>query len=201
MNALLNDFPEAIDVSGQIIDIDYSYRNCINIMLAWEDKGLTDEEKVNITINNLYEIEISEIIDINTAIEKAIMFLNCGEESEGSKKKPKKRVYSFDKDSKYIYSAVDGVLNNSISKGVDIHWWLFCMAFMEIPETCTLSKIISLRSKKNEGKLSKEEKKIYKEMIDTLELDVEPVAELSEEQQKNLENFQKLLGGAKVEAE
>jgi len=194
MNVLTNEFPEAIKVGDQILNVDFDCRNCIRIILAWEDEALTEQEKAYITLNRLYEDDIENIENIDLALEKALKFLNCGEESDEASTKPKKRVYSFDKDSKFIYTAIDSVLDGRLSEGKTIHWWLFCMAFMEIPEDCMLSKIINLRTKKNKGKLSKDELRIYKDMIDILELEVDKESIMSDEELKNMEEFKKALG-------
>lgn len=205
MNVLISDFPEAIDVGGQIIDIDFDYKNCIQIILAWEDKLLTIEEKAFITLSNLYLIDLKEIENPQLAVEKAIKFLNCGEYvdpgDEDEKIAPKKRVYSFEKDSKFVFTAVDSVLDGKLSENKDVHWWVFSMAFMEIPEDCMLSKIISLRTQKNKGKMSKEEKKFYNDNRDIMELDIDPNSILNKEQEESLDTFMKLLNGEAEVAE
>lgn len=198
MNVLLQDFPEAIAVGEQILDIDYDYRNCIRIITAWEDEYLTNEEKIYITLDLLYNIENDEIEDKELAFEKACLFLNSGEQNEATNDKPKKRVYSFEKDNKYVYSAIDGVLDGRLSDNKPVHWWLFGMAFMEIPESCMLSKIIYLRTQKNKGKLTAEEKKMYKENIEIFEIDPNPETVLTEVECETLGGFMDALkGGAK----
>jgi len=196
MNLLLNTFPIQAEISGRIIPINWGYRASIDIMLVWEDKLLTNQEKAYLTVALLYDCEMDEIPDYEVAFKKALLFLDLGEEPEEIqtvKTKPKPRVYSFEKDHKYIFTAIDHVLDGRLSKGEEIHWWEFAMAFMEIPESCTLSRIIDLRNKKNKGKLSKEEKAIYLEMIDIMELEPPQESLLNEEEQKNAERFIKLL--------
>ena len=69
--------------------------------MAYEDQELTIQEKHFIMLSLLYD-HIPQ--DIEKGILQGIKFLNCGEESKDDNYKP--RVYSFKKDSKFIYSAV-----------------------------------------------------------------------------------------------
>lgn len=197
MNLLTQDLPVKIDVDGEIINIDYDYKNCVQIILAWEDKGLTAHEKMIITVDRLYETVPK---NIEVALKKAMLFLNVGEEQdelENELKTPKPRVYSFEKDSKYLFSAIDQVLNGKLSEGKPVHWWVFSLAFMEIPESCLMSRIIYLRTQKNKGKLSKEEKAQWKEMRELLEMEVPEEALIDEKGKENVNNFFELMKQAK----
>ena len=78
MNILTSSLPTKIMVNDNIYDINYDYRTVINILLAFEDSELTQEEKVFIMIENLYKTEIPQE-DIEEAISKAIKFIVCGE--------------------------------------------------------------------------------------------------------------------------
>lgn len=53
MNILTSSLPTKIMVNDNIYDINYDYRTVINILLAFEDSELTQEEKVFIMIENL----------------------------------------------------------------------------------------------------------------------------------------------------
>lgn len=189
MNLLTENLPDKIDVEGEIIEIDTDYRNCLMIILAWEDKELTTHEKISITIDRLYN---KKPRNIEIALQKAMLFLNCGEECKENKRQ-EKRIYSFEKDNKYIYSAVDKVLEGKLSEGKKIHWWIFYMAFMELPEDCMFSKIIYLRNQKKKGKLTKDERKIYSQMRDILELETPKQSIMTEKEQENYDRFLKLV--------
>jgi len=198
MNLLINNFPEAIKVDGDIFDVNYNYKDCIEIMIALEDRYLTNNEKANIVVDFLYEERPTNMV---VALEQALKFLYCGEvgeESTTTQGKSKPKVYSFTKDNKYIYSAVDDVLNGKLSDNKPVHWWLFMLALSEISEKSMLSKIIDLRLKKHKGKLSKEEHSIYNNLRDILELEIPEENKLSSKEEENANAFDRLLkAGAK----
>lgn len=176
MNLLTDSLPTQLRVDGVVYDIDYDYRNILKIYEIWSDDELMTSEKAELTLEYLYD-KIPD--DHQLAYDKALLFLDLGNEpvtdvESGPKDKPKKvnaKLYDFKKDSKYIFMAVDRVLNGKLSKGEPVHWWLFMMAFMEMPENSMMCKIITLRSQKAKGTLNKEQKKTYIEMYDILSLD------------------------------
>lgn len=197
MNVLLDSLPTAADINGTIVEFNTNYKVALKVLTALDDPLLTHKEKAYIVIKLLYKSP-ENIPDFTVAYEKAITFLNAGYEPDDSLtpvKKTKKKLYSFEQDAKYIYMAIDRVLDGAISRGDQVHWWVFSLAFNEIPEDCTLSRIISLRSKKARGKLSKEEKRVYKEMRDILDLDehLPEAVKLTEEQEANQNEFLKEL--------
>ena len=59
---------------------------------------------------------------------------------------------------------------------------------MDIPDNCTFSNIVNFRQKKNKGKLTKEEKKVYLESVEVLDLDYEP-EEITEEESEFMKAF------------
>lgn len=188
MNALLNKFPTKIRIDDTDYEINTDYRNCLKIILAFEDDELTIEEQYFIMLNLLYK-EMPENIEL--AIEKAILFLNCGEEYEVS---DSKRTYSFNKDSKYIYSAMNQTHNIDLESIEYLHWWKFVFLFMDVDKDCTFSYITSLRYKKNNGKLDNYDKKIWVEMREIVDLDYS--CEDEEESE-----FMKLLNGGDADAQ
>lgn len=188
MNALLNKFPTKIRIDNTNYEINSDYRNCLKIILAFEDDELTIEEQYFIMLNLLYK-EMPENIEL--AIEKAILFLNCGEEYEVS---DSKRTYSFNKDSKYIYSAMNQTHNIDLESIEYLHWWKFVFLFMDVDKDCTFSYITSLRYKKNNGKLDNYDKKIWVEMGEIVDLDYS-----SEDEEES--EFMKLLNGGDADAQ
>lgn len=184
MNPLIDKFPTKIKLDDEILSINTDFRNCLKIILAFEDENLTTEEKYYIMLMRLYgKIPNNQ----EEAIKKAILFLDCGED-KSLKNEDKPRLYSFSKDAKYIYSAIE-----MSSLGIDLenveylHWWKFYYKFFDIKEGTTFSNIISLRDKRNKGKLTKEEKKVF---IDSKEiLDLEYSNEPSEEESKFMKLF------------
>ena len=107
MNILLNKFPTKIKVGKEICDIDSDFRNCLRIIMAYEDTDLTISEQYYIMLKRLYKTIPN---DIEEAIKKGILFLNCGKDNDDISDNTK-RVYRFDKDAEYDYSAINQTHN------------------------------------------------------------------------------------------
>lgn len=183
MNPLIDKFSTRIKIDNEIFDINTDFRNCLKIILAFEDENLTIEEKYYIMLKRLYGF-IPD--NQEEAIKKAILFLDCGEKNTADEDKP--RIYSFSKDAKYIYSAIEVSTPNLDLENIEyLHWWKFYYKFFDIKEGTTFSNIISLRDKKNRGKLSKEEKILFINSKEILDLDYD--SEPSEEESKFMNLF------------
>ncbi len=191
MNILVDRLPTKVHISGEDYSADTDFRTALSIILAFEDMDLTREEKCMIMLDLFYIDHPKE--DIKGAIDMAIKFLNCGEsdsDSVGGNPAPPRRLYSFEKDAKYIYSAIKQ------SHGVDLeavdylHWWKFCYMFADLREDCFFHKMIYLRKQKQIGKLSKEEAQAYAQMKDVLDLPKQYTTEELEE----MEEVKRILG-------
>lgn len=187
MSILLNGLPYTIEIDGEGYGINADYKTCLTIIMAFEDSELTKAEKMNLLLQLLYKTVPQ---NIETAIKKGVLFLNCGDEDDNGSSNNASRLYSFAHDDKYIFSGIDRVLNGRLSKGEFVHWWEFVMAFMELPEDCTMSKIIYFRSRYAKNKLTKEERKIYAENRDLFELP----QKLTADEQAAHDEFMSLLG-------
>lgn len=200
MNVLVNEFPIKVKLDGKIYELNTDFRLGLNIMLLYEDKSLNNYEKTDIMLELLYKEEIPiELREI--AIEKAMLFLNAGDNQKSNNSeecdiKPK-RVYSFTKDAKYIYSAIKK------SHGVDLenieylHWWKFVYYFFDLDEKSFFSQMIYLRNQRNKGKLTKEEKIVYAKLEDILEL--EDNEQYTDEEQEAINKFINRLEKSKNE--
>lgn len=183
---LTDGLPTAIEVDGIEYDINADYQTGIKIIMAFEDTELTQYEKCMILIELLYK---ETPHNLNEAVKQGIRFLDCGGNSQGSGEGDGIRKYSFTQDDKYIYRAVDGVLQGRLSRGDFVHWWEFVLAFMELPEECFISRLIYLRTQKAKGKLSKEERELYYKIKDIVDLK----EEYSIEEQKQINEFMELM--------
>lgn len=169
MNVLTDKFPTKIKVNDKILRINSDFRNCIKIIQAFEDEELFDEEKYLILIKRLYVDEVEEK-DYEEAIIKGIKFLDLGEENkEGNNNN--KRLYSFIKDDNYIYTGIRQSHNIDLNSIDYLHWWNFVYLFLDIGQDCMFNQLIYYRQRKNEGKLTKDERKVYLSMRKILDLD------------------------------
>jgi hypothetical protein len=188
---LIEGLPDAISIGNEIYDINSDYQTSLKIITAFEDNELTQHEKCMVLVQLLYKEQPE---DVKEAVLQGVKFLDCGEDrSDGDDQTHEEvtRKYSFKQDDRYIFAAVDKVLNGRLSSGEFVHWWEFVMAFMELPEKCMMSRLIYLRTQKAKGKLSKEEKELYLSMKDIVDLQ----DEFSSEEQKEIDEFMRLLKG------
>lgn len=170
MNVLTDKFPTKIKVNNKILKINSDFRNCIKIIQAFEDDDLFDEEKYLILIKTLYIDEV-DTEDIEEAIIKGIKFLDLGEENNDNDSSASKRLYSFIKDDNYIYTGIRQSHNIDLNSIEYLHWWNFVYLFLDIGQDCMFNQLIYYRQRKNEGKLTKDEKKVYISMRKILDLD------------------------------
>lgn len=191
MNVLTDKFPTKTIIDGKEYNLNTDFRTCLNIILAFEDEELLEWDKVDIMLENLYGVEnIPENID--EAIKKAVLFLDCGETDEQQKVgKISSRLYSFSKDAKYIYSAIKQTHNIDLENIEYLHWWKFVYLFLDLDKDCFFCKMLDLRNKKAKHKLNKDEKKMYIELYDILELNNK--REFTEEEQKEIDEFMQLI--------
>lgn len=186
MNVLTDKFPTKINVNNKVLRINSDFRNCIKIIEAFEDDELFDEEKYLILIKRLYIDEVKEE-DLEQAIIKGIKFLDLGEENENNEENVK-RLYSFSKDDSYIYTGIRQSHNIDLNSIEYLHWWNFVYLFLDIGQDCMFNQLVYYRKRKNEGKLTKDEKKVYISMIKILDLDYEEENEEDDEFMRQLNN-------------
>lgn len=188
MNILTGQLPTAVEIDGIVYDLNSDFRTCLSIILAFEDQELTNYEKQIVMLNLLYK-EIPG--NSQEACRLGVKFLDCGDDQEdkGAHDDVTGRLYSFEKDAKYIYSAIKQ------SHGVDLetvnylHWWKFSYMFLDLREDCFFHRLIHLRRQKKLGKLTKEERELYYRIQDIVDL-----SEVrTNEEQKVADEFMKLL--------
>ena len=197
INVLIDKLPTKTIIDGKEYNLKTDFRNCLKVIMAFEDEELTGSEKAVIMLQLLYE-EIPENLD--EAVKKAILFLDCGEQEEDKKvgsQKSSNRLYSFSKDAKYIYSAIKQTHGIDLENVEYLHWWKFVYLFLDLNPDCFFCKIMDLRNKKRKGTLSKEEKKVYMQLFDIVNLDQKP--QFTEEEQKEIDDFMDALASAEIE--
>ncbi|MNV65527.1 Bacteriophage Gp15 protein [compost metagenome] len=128
------------------------------------------------------------------AVDKALFFLDCGDDKDLSKKAQSSdsyRIYSFTKDAKYIYSAIKQTHDIDLESVEYMHWWKFVYLFLDLNKDCFFSQMLQLRDKKRRGKLTKDEKVLYEKLRNVLE--IEQNSEFTEEEQSQIDKFNALL--------
>jgi hypothetical protein len=165
MNILVDELPEDVEINGSTYLLVTDFRNCIKILLAFEDNELTGYEKQLVLVTRLYK-EIPE--DIGAAVEKGMWFLDCGSE-RSEEEVTGHRLYSFSKDAGFIFAAFRQTHGIDLETA-QLHWWKFITLFMDLGPDTTFNSLVSLRKKLVTGKATKEEKEAARDMGDVLEV-------------------------------
>lgn len=171
MNILLDALPKSVSVHGRQYKVRTSFRDCLRVMVAFEDNSLVNVEKQEVLLINVYHT-IPQ--DVKEALKMAHWFLNGGDD-EDAMKKSGPRVYSFSKDSDMIFSAFKQVHGIDLDTE-DLHWWKFMALFQAVlvSEECAFGSLVTLRYRLKTGRATKEEKAAARsipDLVDVPELD------------------------------
>lgn len=167
MNILVDLLPETIEVDGDKYAINSDFRTGILFEELMLDNKLLDKEKAAIALRLYYKVIPH---DIDLAIEKIKWFYMTGKEPEkvsGGNEGPankEKRIYSYEHDAEYIYTAFLSQYGVDLQDIERLHWWKFKAMFLGLKEDNLIVKIMGYRSMKITNDMSKEQKKFYKQM-------------------------------------
>jgi hypothetical protein len=187
VNILTEYLPTKVEIDRVIYDINTDFRACLRVILAFEDPELTNGERQQIMLSNLFTKE--QPTNLAGAVEEAIRFLNGGpngQSEESEEKEDALRLYSFEKDSSFIFSAFTQTHGIDLQEIPYMHWWKFLALFMDLGQNTTFCQLVGLRKRVKTGKATKEEKDAAREMgtiFDVPEVDNRTV----EEKEKELE--------------
>lgn len=194
MNILIDVLPTFVEIDNKKYEINSDFRTSILFELMMEDKKLSDEEKLYITLE-LYYKETPK--NIKEAIEKALWFYKTGKEDNQSSKVSKitksrgrnnKKVYSFEYDADYIYSAFLSQYNIDLQDVEYLHWWKFKSMFKALKDDNDIVKIMGYRAMNISEIEDKSQRKFYKEMKELYKLP-ENVDDKNIEELKELEDI------------
>jgi hypothetical protein len=183
MNILFDALPKTVTISGREIAVRFDFRPSLQTLTAFEDDSLTQNEKAQILLFNLYP-EIPA--DTSAALERAQWFLNGGDSSptaHAARDKGEPRAYSFVKDARFIYAAFRQTHGIDLQTA-QLHWWEFLALFWDLGQDTTFCQLAALRKRVKTGKASKEERRAAQEMGDVFtlpELDTRTLADLKVE--------------------
>lgn len=166
MNFLLDKLPQAVVIDDKAVPVNTDFRTCLRIIQALEDERLMEHEKLTVLITLLYP-EPPE--NTALAIEQGLKFLNLGEDMNASKTH-QAAVYSLNKDSSYIYTAFKSTFNIDLNTVENLHWWKFRSLFADLGRDCFFNTLISLRSRKQTGKLTDSEKEFVRKNPELISL-------------------------------
>lgn len=194
MNILIDVLPTFVEIDNKKYEINSDFRTSILFELMMEDRELSDEEKIYITLE-LYYKEVPK--NIKEAIEKVLWFYKAGKEDNHSSNISKtrkrslgnnKKVYSFEYDADYIFSAFFSQYNIDLQDIDYLHWWKFKSMFKSLKDDNDIVKIMGYRAININEIEDKSQRKFYKEMKELYKLP-ENIDDKSIEELKALEDI------------
>lgn len=189
MNILIDLLPSSVKIDGTEYEINSDFRTSVLFSLLMEDDSLNEEEKVLQALNLYYPVVPD---NSEEAIEQIKWFYSCGKLDNpiGNRKAraSSKKVFDFEVDANYIYSAFMSQYRIDLQDIGQLHWWKFKALLEGLKEDNKLSKIIEYRSVDLSKIKDKEQRKFYKDMQKQYSLNKE-----SKEDLKLLEEWNKKL--------
>jgi len=175
MNILIDLLPKSVEVGGAEYEINFDFRTSILFEMMIQDDELSDEEKILKTLELYYPV-IPKNIDRNTneAIDKALWFYRGGRDIKNQSSQTgggkSEKIYSFEYDDEYIYSAFLDQYKVDLQDVEDLHWWKFKAMFKALKEDNEIVKIMGYRAMTIDNKMSKEQKEYYRKMKKVYEI-------------------------------
>ena len=157
---MIGQLPTSLEVGGKDWEIRSDFRNILCVFEALEDDGLTDSEKLYVTLLRIYvNFEGMPQSLYKEAYEQASKFMEC---HERGKDKSKHRLINWQKDEHMIFPAINAVAGCEVRSIQYMHWWTFLGYFENIDNESLWSFVISIRQKRANGKkLEKHEQEFF----------------------------------------
>ena len=123
--------PQTLKVCNKDYAIRSDFRNILTIIMAYNDKDLSNEEKVFVCLHRIYKDLESMPRNKETyaaAIQAATEFIEC-RMTDG---KPSPKVVNWEKDEQLIFPAINKVAGTEVRALQYMHWWTFLGYFQAI---------------------------------------------------------------------
>lgn len=188
---MIGSLPKSLNINGTEYDIRSDFRDCLTIFQCLNDPDFSYHDKVDVMLRILY-VNYEQIPkeDLETAIEQAVWFLDCGKTQDSSEHIPSRVLYDWEQDEQMIFAAVNHVAGKELRECEYVHLWTFISYFHEIGEGL-FSTVIHIREKKQKGKLDKTDMEFYRKNKSLVNLK----KRYSKEQQEEINRLNKLLNG------
>lgn len=179
------ELPTSLTVGDNEWKIRSDYRAALDILKYFSDPDYEQDERWAICLDILYEDFRQMPPELHQeAAEKAIWFLDAGEEMKDEKPRPV--LMDWEQDACIVIPAVNKVIGREVRSVPYMHWWTFIGAYMEIGESL-FSQVLSIRQKKSKGKkLEKWEKEFYTQNKNLIDLKKKYSEEEKQEQKELL---------------
>ena len=134
-------YPEYAEINGKEYKIDTSYRTALRCFEIINDEEIPQTERSLAIVYLLFDFLPDK--DIDLFLEKAMIYLQCGESLE--QQNSKKKDMDFSQDQKYINSSFMSDYHIDLSK-TDLHFWQYIELIQGLTENSSLSRIRNLRN-------------------------------------------------------
>ena len=166
MNMLIDSLPHSICINGKEYAIRYDHKTAILYETMMLDEEVEGAEKPLLALRLFYPIIPTDWVE---ALEGIQWFYRCGEDDVKVKSKKKSkgkqdRIYSFEHDATYIYSAFLEQYGIDLTEVQGLHWWKFRALVQGLNEDCALCKIMGYRGMEIPDSMGKEQKEFYRKM-------------------------------------
>lgn len=155
---MLGQLPQTLKVCNRDYAIRSDFRDILKIIAAYNDKDLSDQEKVFVCMSRIYKDLDRMPKDKDTyaaAFKAATEFMECRLSSD----KPSPKVVNWEKDEQLIFPAINKVAGMEVRAVPYLHWWTFLGYFQAIDREDLWGVVLTIRQKKAMGKkLEKHEK-------------------------------------------
>lgn len=195
-NILLDELP----TKWNEYPIDSDFQIGIMISQCMTDEELSKTERIYTAIDLLYLDKENCPSSVEEAMDGIEWFLNDWNYDSIPKSKKKSEqvvVMDFDVDQWRIYAAFKKQYGIDLNTET-MHFWVF-MGLLSSLEDCNFTQVVSIREKKIDSKMSKEEKEYYRKAKEIYRItknnDTEESIEEKEERQKAIDEFNRLRNG------
>lgn len=165
-NLILDRLP---NITPNGLKIRTDFRESIKFELLMQNSNIEEKDKVTLALNlYFYDINIKSEEKLKKSVNDILWFYRCGKEEmvnqeKETKQEKSKRIYSYEFDAEYIYSAFMEQYRIDLNKEY-LHWWKFKALFNSLNEEVLFSKIMSYRAMDLSKIKDKDMKKYYKKM-------------------------------------
>jgi len=170
MNILVDSLPNAVEIDGDVYEINTDFRTVIKVILAFDDVELASIEKQNIMLSLLYKDKIPQH-NMMKAAELILRFITGpAADDTDTDVADTEQFYSFTKDASLIYAAFQQTHGIDLQTA-QLHWWQFVALFSDLGADTMLCNLISLRKRVAYGEATKEDMKIVRRLGSSFDVD------------------------------
>ena len=193
MNFFYEAFPDTIEIHGEDVAIITDFREYIRLLDMLKCDELNSYQKRNF-LEDYFLDEITIDDDAIDALTEFVVMDLVGDEDaedgDSGQSESKKNLFSYEIDYPFILSGFLRDYGIDLETVEYLHWWKFRMLFLDLHEDTTFQRMVSLRSRREKGLLTKEEKRLWLDMADLLEL-----REPDPERDRAQEEFERRMRG------